>query len=67
MASYDIATPTFQQVLKMPDRKAQRLAASFDNTRCSLKVISGYHPRLFIADPDFGQPDTDSGTLGERQ
>lgn len=25
---------------------------SFNNTRCSLKVISGYNPRLFIADPD---------------
>lgn len=32
----------------------QSRAAEFDNTRCTAKVVSGYDPRDFIADPDMG-------------
>ena len=68
----DIATYTRQEVLVTPDRKAERLRARFDNTRCSLKVMTGYNPRVFVADVDeFGgdsaQPVPLSIAVGEAE
>jgi hypothetical protein len=46
-------------------RPGQPLSAHFDSTRCSLKVVSGYSPRLFVADPDLGDDlgDTDEHVM----
>lgn len=39
----------------------QLAPAQFDNTRCTAKVVTGYNPRLLVADPDFGQPEGGDG------
>lgn len=48
---------TSQHVFQMPDRAEQLRAAQFDNTRGLVQVVSGYNRRVFVADPDFGQPE----------
>lgn len=63
----EIATCLTQQVLVTPDRKAQLLRERFDNTRCSLKVVSGYQPRDFIADADDASDARGSVVVSERQ
>lgn len=62
---------TSDQVFQVPDRAEQLRAAQFDNTRRLLKVVSGYHPRRFVADvPEFGgdspNPTPLSIAVGER-
>jgi hypothetical protein len=28
-----------------------------DSQHCRMQLVTGYNPRLFVADPDMGQPD----------
>lgn len=44
------------KVLQHRNSPEQLKAAQFDNTLGTLKVVSGYNPRLFIADPDMDDP-----------
>jgi hypothetical protein len=56
---------TGYQAPQVSARERQLTAAQFDSTRCSLKVVSGYSPRLFVADPDLGDDlgDTDEHVM----
>lgn len=75
MHSYEIATPTHQRVLERVKQERQLNLQGGDSTYQPLRIISGYNPRLFVADPDFGQPDPGDGAhpnlpsraVGERE
>lgn len=62
---------TSQHIFQVPDRAEQLRAAQFDNTRGLLKVISGYSPRVFVADVpeligDSANPNPPSRAVGAR-
>lgn len=69
---YEIASPLSFEVAK---RIQQERQIDGDSRYRPLQLITGYNPRVFIADPDMGQPDPGDGAhynlpsraVGERE
>jgi hypothetical protein len=59
--AYPIATELSYAVLKRIQRERQLGLDQRDSAYARVQVVSGYNPRLFVADPDFGQPEDGDG------
>jgi hypothetical protein len=57
MNSQPVASDLSYFVLERQRQEAQGIARGFDCTHQRLRTITGYNPRVFVGDPDFGQPE----------
>lgn len=48
--AYEIATPLTQLVLKRIEQERQFDLQGSDSTRARLQIVTGYNPRVFVAD-----------------
>lgn len=53
----EFALPTTQECLQRQRAEAQAALIAGDSTYRPLQLVSGYSPRLFVGDADFGQPE----------